>query len=48
MEHELHDLKAIRAMEDEPGDVHDFTALLVVDPSEGEAPATNNDVVSEA
>lgn len=43
MEHELCDLRAIRAME---GDVHDSTALL--DPSEVEAPTTNNDVVSEA
>jgi hypothetical protein len=48
MEHELRDLKAIRVMEDEPGDVHDSTTLL--GPSEGEAPrpTTNNDVASEA
>jgi hypothetical protein len=46
MEQELRDLKAIRAMEDEPGDVHGSTTLL--DPSEREAPTTNDDVVSEA
>jgi hypothetical protein len=49
MEYELRDFKleAIRAIQDEPGDVHDSTTLL--DPSEGEAPTTaKNDAGSEA
>ena len=49
MEYELRDFKleAIRAIQDEPGDVHDSTTLL--DPSEGEASTTaKNDVGSEA
>ncbi len=47
MEYELHDynnLNAIHETEDE-GDVHDSTTLL--DPSEGAAATTNNDIVSE-
>ena len=41
MEHELHDSNIIRVGEDD-GDVRGSTTLL-----EGDAPPTNNDIVSE-
>ena len=46
MEHESQDLKVIREVEDEPGDVHDSTTLL--NPSVGEASTTKIDAASEA